>query len=287
MTPQPPRNRIKVWVEAMRLRTLPVSVAGVVAGCAYAVADGVFAPLPALLCLAFALLAQIASNFANEYFDYRAGFDTDRRTGPRRGVSCGDISARAMLGATMATLAVACAVGCTLIAFGGWWLLPAGVAIALGALAYSAGPYPLSRHCLGEAAVVLFFGVVPVTLTYYVQALTMTRAVTCGSVAIGLLGAMVLITNNYRDTDEDRATGKHTLATRFGRRAMAWLYLLCGLAAALLLLPLGAATAAAAATALFGFTKLRSGRLPAPACIRLLAVTSLATLATALLLFLP
>ena len=170
-------NRWKagVWIEAMRLRTLPVSVAGVVAGCAMAAGAGRLNVAVAAICLAFAVLAQIASNFANEYFDYKAGFDGPGRDGPRRGVSEGDISPRAMRAATLITLAVACALGCLLILYGGWWLLGAGAVIALGAMAYSAGPYPLSRHCLGEVAVVFFFGIVPVNLTYYVQALGLTR----------------------------------------------------------------------------------------------------------------
>lgn len=274
------------WIEAMRLRTLPVSVAGVVAGCACAVSDGCFRPVPAALCLVFAVLAQIASNFANEYFDFKAGFDTQRRVGPRRGVSCGDISPRAMLLATVGTLALACVVGCSLIFFGGWWLLPVGVFIALGALAYSAGPYPLSRHCLGEVAVVIFFGIVPVNLTYYVQALVFTRPVLLCSIAMGLLGAMVIMCNNYRDIDEDRRTGKHTVATVIGHRGMAWLYLAAG-AAAYALLGHGQTVASYAVLILsvFGFLGLSRRDLSPARCTKLLAITSLAMLLTAILLF--
>lgn len=271
------------WIEAMRLRTLPVSVAGVVAGCAYAVADGGFRPLPAALCLVFAVLAQIASNFANEYFDYKAGFDTDSRTGPRRGVSCGDISPRAMLRATVATLALACLAGCGLICYGGWWLLPAGILIALGALGYSTGPYPFSRHCLGEVAVIVFFGIVPVNLTYYVQTLQFTPEVMRGSLAIGLLTSMVLICNNYRDIDEDRHTGKHTLATVLGHRATAWLYLVVGAVAAALLCPAWASLPAIA-LAVGGFAILIRPAVSPATCTRLLAVTSITILVTSLLL---
>ncbi|MDE7388763.1 MAG: prenyltransferase, partial [Muribaculaceae bacterium] len=194
------------------------------------------------------------------------------------------ITPRAMLAATLATLATACAVGCTLIAFGGWWLLPAGIAIALGALAYSAGPYPLSRHCLGEVAVIVFFGIAPVCLTYYIQVGTVTASVVAGSIAIGLLGAMVLITNNYRDIDEDRITGKHTLATRFGRKAMARLYFVCGIVAATLLHPLSVAKIIPLALGFAGYNMLRRDNLTSQRCIKLLAITSLATLATALLI---
>lgn len=222
---------IKAWIEAMRLRTLPVSLAGVVAACGYALLDGTFQASPAVLCAVFAVLAQIASNFANEYYDFTAGLDRAGRDGPRRGVTEGDITPRAMLRATYATLGFACLTGLSLVAWGGWWLIIAGVFIALGALAYSTGPYPLSRHGWGEVAVVVFFGLVPVCLTYYVQAGTCTLTVAAGALAVGLMGANVLIVNNYRDCDDDRAVGKRTLAVRCGRRPMRALYLLNGIAA--------------------------------------------------------
>ncbi|MDE6453869.1 MAG: 1,4-dihydroxy-2-naphthoate octaprenyltransferase [Muribaculaceae bacterium] len=229
-------TKLKCWVEAMRLRTLPVSLAGVVAACGYALSAGCFRAAPAALCAAFAVLAQIASNFANEYYDYTAGLDRAGREGPRRGVTEGDITPRAMLRATYLTLGVACMTGLSLVAWGGWWLVVAGAFIALGALAYSAGPYPLSRHGLGEVAVVVFFGVVPVCLTYYVQAGAVTAAVAMGSVAVGLMGANVLIVNNYRDMDDDRSVGKTTLAVRCGRPAVRALYLLNGIVAVALTL---------------------------------------------------
>lgn len=221
----------------MRLRTLPVSVAGVIAGVAMAVMHDSFQWLPTLICLSFAVLAQIASNFANEYFDYRDGLDKKGRVGPRRGVTEGDITPRAMLTATLATLGVAALLGLSLIWWGGWWLLLAGILIVLGALAYSAGPYPLSRHGWGEVAVVVFFGIAPVTLTYYILTGTCTTLVWMLSVAMGLLGANVLIVNNYRDIDDDRAVGKMTLAVRFGPRFTTTLYLVNGVVAFLLMLP--------------------------------------------------
>lgn len=228
---------LKIWIEAMRLRTLPVSAAGVVAACGYAFRDGCFHAAPAVICLVFALLAQIASNFANEYYDYAAGLDRAGRDGPRRGVTEGDIAPQAMLRATYLTLAVACMLGLSLVAWGGWWLVIAGIFIVLGALAYSAGPYPLSRHGLGEVMVVLFFGVVPVCLCYYVQSGTCTTAVALGSVGIGLMGANLLIVNNYRDHDDDCAVGKRTLCVLIGCRATASLYLLNAVAAVALSLP--------------------------------------------------
>lgn len=222
------------WIEAMRLRTLPVSVAGVFAACGYALADGCFEWLPATLCLVFAVLAQIASNFGNEYFDFRAGLDKPGRVGPRRGVTEGDITPRAMLIATLVTLALACAVGLWLVAWGGWWLVAVGIAVVLGVLAYSTGPWPLSRHGMGEIAVIIFFGIVPVNLTYWLQAGEWSAAVFAGSLAIGLMGANVIIINNYRDVDADRDVHKHTLAVLVGAETTRLLYLLNGLLAAIL-----------------------------------------------------
>jgi 1,4-dihydroxy-2-naphthoate octaprenyltransferase len=230
---------IKPWIEAIRPKTLPVSIAGVFAASAYAIADGCFSWPQALLCLLFALLAQISSNFANEYYDFRAGLDRKGREGPRRGVTEGDITPRAMLVATYTTLALAAVVGLSLLYWGGWVLLPAGLLIVIGAIAYSAGPYPLSRHCLGEVAVVLFFGIVPVCLTYYLMALTIPLHVVYGSLAIGLAGANVLVVNNYRDIDDDRAVGKHTLAGALGRSRTSTLYLANWLFAAIFVVASG------------------------------------------------
>lgn len=225
----------KYWIEAMRLRTLPVSLAGVVTATALALAVDRFNLTVALLCLIFATLAQIASNFANEYFDFRDGLDRQGREGPRRGVTEGDITPKAMLAATIITLALACAVGCSLLLYGPWWILPVGIVIALGVMAYSTGPYPLSRHGLGEVAVIFFFGIVPVNLTFFLQTQFFSTYALLASLSIGLLGANVLIVNNYRDHDDDLAVGKRTLAVILGRRNMPLLYLCNGIVAMALL----------------------------------------------------
>lgn len=222
----------------MRLRTLPVSLSGVVIATALAWWTNRFAAVPALLCLLFALLAQVASNFANEYYDFKKGADKVGRVGPRRGVTEGDIKPRTLLIVTFVTLAVAGVVGCCLIPYGGWWLLPVGIFIALGALAYSTGPYPLSYHGLGELAVFFFFGVIPVTLTYYVQALRIEPLVILASMATGFLGVNVLLVNNYRDVDDDREAGKRTSVVIFGRQPAAAAYLINGYVAMCLLTPL-------------------------------------------------
>jgi 1,4-dihydroxy-2-naphthoate octaprenyltransferase len=220
--------KLKVWIEAMRLRTLPVSVAGVIMGTGYAVYYNSVNYGAAALCLLFAVLAQIASNFANEYYDFRDGLDKPGRVGPRRGVTEGDITPRGMLIATFGTLVAACVVGLSLLMFGPWWLIPVGAAIGLGVLAYSTGPYPLSRHGLGEVAVLMFFGVIPVNLTYFLQSGMFCWPVFMGSVSAGLMGANVLLVNNYRDEPADRMVGKNTLAVLWGRKAASTLYLLNG-----------------------------------------------------------
>ncbi|MDE6460492.1 MAG: 1,4-dihydroxy-2-naphthoate octaprenyltransferase, partial [Paramuribaculum sp.] len=215
---------IRYWIEAMRLRTLPVSLAGVVLGTGYAMTEGNVRWTAVILCLAVALLAQIASNFANEYYDYVNGLDKIGREGPRRGVTEGDISPRSMKVATFITLALACCAGLSLIPFGSWWLIIVGIAVALGVLAYSTGPYPLSHHGLGEVAVILFFGLVPVNFTCWLASGAWSINCLMGSVSIGLLGANVLIVNNYRDADDDSSVGKHTLAVILGKKTMPWMY---------------------------------------------------------------
>ncbi len=231
-------SKMKCWVEAMRLRTLPVSLAGVLFGVAMAVADGGFKAVPATLCFLFALLAQIASNFANEYYDFKAGLDRAGREGPRRGVTEGDITPGAMKAATFATLGAACVSGCVLVAlYGQWWMYVVGLLTALAVIAYSTGPYPLSRNGLGEVAVIFFFGIIPVTLTYYLETGAMSAAVSAASVGIGLMGANVLIVNNYRDADDDAAVGKRTLAVKWGRKTVSIIYLVNGILALVLTWP--------------------------------------------------
>lgn len=213
------------WIEAMRLRTLPVSIAGVLTAISYNISDDTFCWLPALLCMLVAVSAQIASNFANEYYDFKKGLDKVGRDGPRRGVTEGDITPSAMLTATFVTLGIACLFGCALLLFSDFWLVFVGIFIALGVLAYSTGPYPLSHHGLGEVAVIVFYGLIPVNFTYYVQAGQFTPEVFLASLAVGLMGANVLIVNNYRDIDDDRLVNKRTLAVMLGRKAMVCVYL--------------------------------------------------------------
>ncbi len=222
------KRQIKIWLECFRLRTLPVSLSGAIIAIGLAKWHHHFQWTPALLCLAFAVLAQIVSNTANEYFDFLQGTDKPGRVGPRRGVTEGDIKPTTLRNVTLGLLALAGVVGCCLIPYGGWWLLPVGIVIALAALAYSAGPYPLSYHGLGELMVFIFFGVVPVNMTYYVMALRFDPLVLLFSITIGLLGVNVLLVNNYRDVEDDRLAGKRTQTVMRGRPITAFAYLLNG-----------------------------------------------------------
>lgn len=228
---------LRAWIEAMRLHTLPVSIAGVITSAGCAAYYHKFNLIPFLICMFFAIGAQIVSNFANEYFDYANGLDHKGREGFRRGVTEGDISPAAMRNAVLILLAVVCLVGLTLIYWGGWWLIAVGIAVAIFALAYSAGPYPLSHHGMGEIAVIIFFGIIPVVFSTYVQTgswdmLPMTLPL---SLAIGFMGANVLIVNNYRDIEDDRIVGKKTLAVIFGKSSMQTLYLVNGFIALLMI----------------------------------------------------
>ena len=230
---------IKSWIEAMRLRTLPVSVAGVIAGTGCAIMLDSFKAAPAIACLVFAVLAQIAANFGNEYYDYKNGIDRKGRAGFRRSVTEGEIDPRSMKKATFTVLALAAAVGCTMLLYGPWWLMIVGILIMIFALAYSAGPYPLSHHGLGDLSVVIFFGIVPVTFTCFLQTgdLEGMNMIIPASIAVGLLAADVLIVNNYRDMEDDAAAGKRTTVVIFGRRVMSMVYLFSGIAGMAVMIP--------------------------------------------------
>jgi 1,4-dihydroxy-2-naphthoate octaprenyltransferase len=233
-----PKSNIRHWIEAARPKTLAASVSPVLLGCALAYRDGAFRPGVALLCLSVALPAQIASNFANDYFDFKKGVDTDERLGPDRAVASGRIAPLAMLAAAFITLGIACLCGLGLLFCAGWRLLFVGIAIAVCVLAYSAGPFPLSSHGLGDVCVLLFYGIVPVCFTYYVQALSFSALSFWLSLSVGFLSVNILIVNNYRDYEQDRAAGKRTSVVLFGRRFGRFLYLANGILAVVFTLPL-------------------------------------------------
>jgi 1,4-dihydroxy-2-naphthoate octaprenyltransferase len=196
---------------------LPAAVAPVLVGTALAWHDGRWIPAAALGCLAFALLVQIATNFANDYYDFVKGADTAERVGPRRAVASGLIAPGIMRRAMFITFTAAFAAGLGLLPYGGWPLLVIGIASILSGVAYTGGPYPLGYNGLGDVFVFLFFGLVAVGATYFVQAGMPGSEVWLAGSAIGLLAANILVTNNLRDADTDVRAGKRTTVVRFGR----------------------------------------------------------------------
>lgn len=232
-----PKNKLRAWVEASRPRTLPASLSPVLVGSALAYRDGFFQWTPTILCVFVALLAQIASNFANDYFDFKKGADREDRLGPERAVAQGWIKPKSMLIGTFITLALACLCGCGLLFFAGWELIPVGIAIAICVLAYSAGPFPLAYNGFGDICVLLFYGIIPVCFTYYVQALSFSGLSFILSFAVGLLSTNILIINNYRDYVQDRQSNKRTTVVLFGRRFARIFYLVNGLIAIFLVFP--------------------------------------------------
>ena len=207
----------KVWLAAARPRTLPAAVAPVIVGSALAWRAGAFMPVAAAVCLVFALLVQIGANYANDYYDFVRGADTSERVGPRRAVAAGLVTPATMRRVMVLTFSLAFVVGLTLVALGGWWLVLVGVVSIASAVAYTGGPFPLGYHGLGDLFVFVFFGLVAVGGTYYVQARGLSWVVLEAAAAVGLLTVNILVVNNYRDADTDRKAGKHTLVVRFGR----------------------------------------------------------------------
>lgn len=216
------------WVLAARPKTLPASSMPVIVASALAAADKSFEPVPALLSLAFAVFSQIAANFVNDWSDFRKGADTDDRLGPNRMVALGILSPAAMLIGTFAALSIACAFGLGLVFYGGVKLIAVGLVCAIFVLLYSAGPLPLAYIGLGDAAVIVFFGLVAVCGTYYVQAGTVTLPVFLAGLSLGFASDNILIANNYRDRDEDRKNHKWTLVAIFGERFGRYYYLISG-----------------------------------------------------------
>ena len=233
-------KKIKSWIEAVRLHTLPISISGVFAGISCALISGNFAFTPAILCLLFAITAQITANLANDYFDFKNGIDDKDRDGFKRVLTVGEISPNEMKIGTIISFILTSIIGCCLLFFGKWWMLPVGIIIVIFALAYSAGPYPLSHHGLGDIAVLIFFGIVPVTLTCYLLNGNWSNLYLSlpTSIASGLLAVNVLIVNNYRDVESDAKNNKRTTAVIFGREKLGIAYLASGIIAMLLLFPI-------------------------------------------------
>lgn len=209
---------------AVRPPTLLASVAPVLVGTGVAVGDGVFRPDAFVVTLLSAVLLNVAVNLANDASDHARGVDGPDRIGPPRAVASGLLTARQVWTGTAFVLAVAGAGGVYLALISGWLVLVVGAAAVMAALAYTGGPRPYGYFGLGEPAVFLFFGPVAVAGSRYVHdAAVSGRAVLLG-VPVGLLAAAILMVNNVRDLDSDRAAGKRTVAVMLGRRGARLLF---------------------------------------------------------------
>jgi len=204
---------------AMRPPTLAVALGPVGVGTAVAFANGEARLGPALGALVGALLLQIASNFANDVYDSEKGADNDDRLGPPRAVQLGWLAPAQMKFGMSIVLVAALAVGLYLTSVAGWPVIAIGLFSMAGAVLYTGGPYPLGYHGLGDAAVFLFFGVIAVVGTEFVQSLQFSGEALAASVPVGALATAVLVVNNLRDIDGDREAGKRTLAVRLGEEA--------------------------------------------------------------------
>ena len=220
------------WFLASRPKTLAGAAVPVVIGLSSAWADaGRLLIVPAVLCLLFAFVMQIDANLVNDYFDYLKGTDDENRLGPKRACAQGWITPKAMRRGIAVTTFVACLAGLPLVHYGGWWLVAVGVACVVFCFLYTTH---LSYYGFGDVLVLLFFGLVPVCLTYYVQTGTVTTTVILQSLACGMVVDTLLVVNNYRDYEGDRRSGKRTLVVLIGRSAAEWLYLALGLVATLI-----------------------------------------------------
>lgn len=210
-------NGMRIWLMAARPRTLPAAVAPVLVGTALAGFQHVFHPLRFLAALLGALFIQVGTNLSNDYSDARRGADAEDRLGPVRVTAGGLVPPRQVLIATYLTFGLAVLAGVYLIVVAGWVLLLIGAASILAGVAYTGGPRPYGYEGLGELFVFLFFGIVAVAGSYFVQVRHLRWEAFALAVPVGLLAAGILIVNNIRDIDSDRRAGKRTLAVRLGR----------------------------------------------------------------------
>ena len=225
------QNSAKAWLLASRPKTLTAASIPVMLGCALASMYGHFQLIPAILCFLFAFLMQIDANFINDLYDYLKGTDREDRLGPERACAQGWISSSGMKKGIAITTLLAALDGLCLLWYGGWEMIPVGIACIIFAFLYTAGPYPLTYHGWGDVLVLVFFGFVPVGCTFYIMAHSWNTSVTMASLACGFVIDTLLMVNNFRDREQDAISGKKTIVVRLGARAGLILYFLLGLAA--------------------------------------------------------
>lgn len=225
------KNSLRAWVLAARPKTLTGAAVPVMIGLAMAWADtgGVVNWVPAVLCLLFAFVMQVDANFVNDYFDFvRGNDDATTRLGPLRACTQGWVSPRAMKWAIGVTTCLACCIGLPLVGYGGGDMVYVGLLCVLFCFLYTTH---LSYVGMGDLLVLVFFGIVPVCVTYYLQTGMGTWQVVVASIACGVVVDCLLLVNNYRDRANDRRDGKMTLVVKLGARTAEWLYLACGVVA--------------------------------------------------------
>src|SRR5271167_403011 len=215
---------VRIWVMAARVRTLPAAVAPVLVGTSLALGAGHFHPLAFAAALLGAVFIQVGTNLSNDYSDARRGADTEDRLGPVRVTAGGLVPPQQVLIATYLTFGVAVLAGVYLIVVAGWQLLLVGAASILAGVLYTGGPRPYGYEGLGEVFVFLFFGIVAVAGSYFVQVEHLDWEAFALAVPVGLLASAILVVNNVRDIDTDRRAGKRTLAVRLGRARTRVLY---------------------------------------------------------------
>jgi 1,4-dihydroxy-2-naphthoate octaprenyltransferase len=209
-------SKLRALALAARPRTLGASLVPVLVGSALAHAQGAFDARMLAACALAALALQVAANLANDALDFARGVDTPERLGPPRATAQGWLAHREVLAATFAALALALAPGIWLVARGGWPILAIGLTAMLGALAYSAGPFPLAARGLGELAAFVFFGPVAVAGTHYLHAGHFSPAALLAALPVGALVADIMLVNNLRDAASDARAGRRTLVVRIG-----------------------------------------------------------------------
>jgi 1,4-dihydroxy-2-naphthoate polyprenyltransferase len=220
-----PRGTLRLWAVAARPRTLPAAVAPVLVGTALAGSEGELRPLAFAAALVGSVFIQVGTNLSNDYSDARRGADTEDRLGPVRVTAGGLMPPRQVLMGTYVAFGIAVAAGAYLAAVAGWELLVVGAASILAGVLYTGGPRPYGYEGLGELFVFLFFGVVAVAGSYFVQTEDLRWEAFALSVPVGLLAAAILVVNNVRDIDTDRRAGKRTLAVKLGRERARRLFL--------------------------------------------------------------
>jgi 1,4-dihydroxy-2-naphthoate octaprenyltransferase len=209
---------------AARVRTLPAAIAPVLVGTSLALGDGTFHPLAFAAALLGAVFIQVGTNLSNDYSDARRGADTEDRLGPVRVTAGGLVPPSQVLVATYVTFGLAVGCGAYLIVVAGWELLAVGAASILAGVLYTGGPRPYGYEGLGELFVFLFFGIVAVAGSYFVQVQRLPWQAFVCAVPVGLLASAILVVNNVRDLETDRRAGKRTLAVRLGRQRARGLY---------------------------------------------------------------